>query len=190
MKKLHMILLLALILCFMVGCQDKEAMAELEAMKAGMGVIKPLLAQAEVEEQNKKLVKGYIEELNKGNSEVFKGLLAPDFKYYSPSINPKPLSREETLEFLKLLFKGFPDANYNIKGLFATGDRVINWNVFTGTHEGEYMGFPATERKIETSSILIYRFKDGMIVEEREEADMLGVMMQLGMELKPKEAEK
>jgi ketosteroid isomerase-like protein len=34
MKKLLMILPLALILCFMVGCQDKEAMAELEAMKS------------------------------------------------------------------------------------------------------------------------------------------------------------
>jgi hypothetical protein len=42
MKKLCMVLPLALILCFMVGCQDKEAMAELEAFKA----------QAEVEEQN------------------------------------------------------------------------------------------------------------------------------------------
>jgi ketosteroid isomerase-like protein len=30
MKKLFMVLPLAMILCFMVGCQDKEAMAELE----------------------------------------------------------------------------------------------------------------------------------------------------------------
>ena len=43
------------------------------------------------------------------------------------------------------------------------------------------MGLPAT---------LIYRFDNGMIVEEREEFDMLGAMMQLGMELKPKEGEK
>jgi hypothetical protein len=43
MKNLSMILPLALILCFMVGCQDKEAMAELEALKA----------QTQVEEQNK-----------------------------------------------------------------------------------------------------------------------------------------
>jgi len=46
MKKLCMILPLALILCFMVGCQDKEAMSELEAMKA----------QAEIEEQNKEVI--------------------------------------------------------------------------------------------------------------------------------------
>jgi len=52
MKKLFLILPLALILCFMVGCQDKEAMAELEAMKA----------QAKVEEQNKELIRNLYEE--------------------------------------------------------------------------------------------------------------------------------
>jgi hypothetical protein len=31
MKKLYMILPMALILCFMVGCQDKAAMAEIHA---------------------------------------------------------------------------------------------------------------------------------------------------------------
>jgi hypothetical protein len=49
MKNLSMILPLALILCFMVGCQDKAAMAELEEFKA----------QAAVEEQNKALVMRY-----------------------------------------------------------------------------------------------------------------------------------
>ena len=34
MKKLFMILPLVFLLCFTFGCQDKEAMAELEAMKA------------------------------------------------------------------------------------------------------------------------------------------------------------
>ena len=52
MKKLCMGLPLALILCFMVGCQDKEAMAELEEFKA----------QAEIEEQNKELISNYLKE--------------------------------------------------------------------------------------------------------------------------------
>ena len=59
MKKLCMILPLALILCFLVGCQDKAAMAELEVFKA----------QAKVEEQNKALVLKWYEELGKGNIE-------------------------------------------------------------------------------------------------------------------------
>ncbi len=39
MKKLSMILPLALILCFMVGCQDKEAMAEVE--EQNINLVKP-----------------------------------------------------------------------------------------------------------------------------------------------------
>jgi predicted ester cyclase len=37
---------------------------------------------------------------------------------------------------------------------------------------------------------MITRIENGKIVEEREEIDRLGAMMQLGMELKPKEGEK
>jgi len=60
MKKLLMVIPLALILCFMVGCQDKEAMAELEKFKA----------QAEVEKQNKEVVLKFYEELD--NDEFLK----------------------------------------------------------------------------------------------------------------------
>ena len=50
MKKLFMIISLSLILCFMVSCQDKEAMAELEGCKA----------QAAVKEQNKEIIKRWL----------------------------------------------------------------------------------------------------------------------------------
>ena len=155
MKKLYMILPLTLILCFMVGCQDKEAMAELEAMKA----------QAEIEEQNKEFVKGLLEELNKGNAEIWK-------------------------ECFQMAFKGFPDINWKIQDLIAKGDKVIARITQTGTHEGEYHGIPATGNKTEFGVIPIFQFKDGKCIETREELDALGFMQQLGMELKPKEGEK
>jgi steroid delta-isomerase-like uncharacterized protein len=180
MKKLFKLLSLVLTLCFMVGCQDKAAMAELEEFKA----------QAAVEEQNEAFIKNFIEELNKGNTTIVEEVCAPDFVFYQPSNAPEPMNREQTIEFMLALFKAFPDANYNIKELFAVGDRVILRYIFTGTHEGEIQGIPPTGNKVEISSIVIYRIQNGKIVEEREESDMLGGMMQLGMELKPKEGEK
>jgi len=180
MKKLFMILPLALILCFVVGCQDKEAMAELEAMKA----------QAEVEEQNKEIVKGLFEELNKGNIEIWKELCAPEFAYYSPSTSPEPMSMDVTIECFQMGFEGFPDLNWKTHDLMAKGDKVIVRLTQTGTHEGEYRGIPATGNKTKIGGILIFQFKDGKCTETREEADSLGFMQQLGMELKPKEAEK
>ena len=177
MKNLCMILPLALILCFMVGCQDKEAMAELEEFKA----------QAAVEEQNEALYRGIIEEINKGNSEYFNEFYSPDSLYYFPSNNPKPLSREESQEFVKGFFKAFPDLNFSIEELYAVEDRVIVRLILRGTHEGDYRGIPATGKKFEISSTFIIRIENGKVVEEREDFDQLGFWQQLGFELKPKE---
>ena len=179
MKKRCMILPLALILCFMVGCQDKEAMAELAEMKA----------QAEIEAQNKELIRNYFEELDSGNVEILMEAFAPNALIYYPS-NAKPMSREEESEFHKIVFRAFPDSYHGIEELISAGDKVIVRMLFTGTHKGEFQGIPPTEKKIEVSVMLIFRIEDGRVVELRREVDMLGLMMQLGMELKPKEGEK
>ena len=144
MKKLLVILPLALILCFTVGCQDKAAMAELEEFKA----------QAVVEEQNEEIVRHFIEELNKGNLGIVEEVYAPDYVFYSPSNTPEPKTREEVIEFGKMVLTAFPDANWSIKELFAAEDKIIVWNIFTGTHEGEFQGLPPTGNKVEVSSIL------------------------------------
>ncbi len=177
MKKLLLILPLALILCFMVGCQDKEAMAELEEFKA----------QAEVEEQNKEIVKRFWEEFNKGNAEIYKELFASDYTYYAPSNSPQPMSREEIMEFMKTFFEAFPESIWSIEDLIAAGDKVIVRFFYKGTHEGEFLSVPATGNKVEMGGIIITRIENGKIVEDRDESDMFGFMQQLGMELKPKE---
>ncbi len=180
MKKLLIILPLALILCFMVGCQDKEAMAELEAMKA----------QAEVEEQNKELARKMMEAWGKGDFVSYKELLAPDFVFYFPSNSPNPMSPDELIEFAKMYRKAIADISWNMEELIASEDKVIIRFIEKGTHVGEFMGIPATGNKYETSGIGIIRIENGKIVEMREEFDMLGLYQQLGMELKPKEGEK
>jgi len=177
MKKLFMILPLALILCFVVSCQDKEAMAELEEFKA----------QAEVEKQNEALYRGIIEEINKGNSEYFNEFYSPDSLYYMVSNSPKPLSREEYQGFVKGFFKAFPDLNFSIEELYTVGDRVIARLILRGTHKGTWRGIPATGNKFEMSSTFIVRIENGKVVEEREDFDQLGFLQQLGWELKLKE---
>ena len=175
-----MILPLALILCFLVGCQDKEAMAELEEFKA----------QAEVEEQNKELVKRMYDAFNERDFEAYKEVVAPEYAWYLPSRNTKPISREETIEFGKMLRNAFPDFSYSIEELIAEDDIVISRFIFRGTHEGEFQGIPATGNKVEMSGFMMTRIENGKIVEDKEEVDQLGFMQQLGMELKPKKAEK
>ena len=180
MKNLLMIIPLVTLFCFTFSCQDKEAMAELEEMKA----------QAELEEQNKDVVCKFLEELDRGNIENVMELFAPNFLWYTPSNSPNPMSREETHEYLKMVLIAFPKWQHKIEEIIAVGDKVITRAIDYTTHEGEFQGIPATSNKVEFGVIVIWCIEDGKIVEMREEGDMLGFMQQLGMELKPKEAEK
>jgi steroid delta-isomerase-like uncharacterized protein len=177
MKKLFLVLTLALILCFAFACQDKEEMAALEEFRA----------KAALEEQNKEIVKREMELWGKGDFEAFKELFAPEYVYHSPSAAPKPKSLEEAIEGAKIIHNAFPDSSLTIEELFAAGDRVVIRWIYKGTHEGEFMGIPPTGNKLEFGGIAITRIENGKIVEEWEDYDALGMMQQLGMELKPKE---
>jgi steroid delta-isomerase-like uncharacterized protein len=176
MKKLFMILSLALILCFIVGCQDKEAMAELEEFRA----------QAELEEQNKALVLKWYEELDKANIEACIEMFSQDFLWYAPSNSPTPMSKKKSQKYMIEGSKSFPKMIHKIEEIMTSGDKVIARTVDYLTHEGEYLGIPATGKEIEFSVIVIFQVKDGKIVELREEVDLLGAIQQIGIELKPK----
>jgi steroid delta-isomerase-like uncharacterized protein len=176
MKKILMILPLTMILCFMVGCQDKEAMAELEAMKA----------QAELEEQNIELVRNSTDAWRERNYETIREFFAPNFSYYSPS-NSKPLNQDEMIEKVQMFLKAFPDLTVIYEDIIAKGDNVIVREITRCTHQVEAYGIPPTGNEIEYSEIAIFRIENGKIAEVRIEPDSLGFMQQLGMELKPKD---
>jgi steroid delta-isomerase-like uncharacterized protein len=180
MKKLLCVVPLVILFCFTIACQDKAAMAELEKYKA----------QAKTEEQNMTLYRKTIEELNKGNVEFYRETMAPDYVYYLPSANPKSMSSKEVIGMIKTNMEGFPDVNWSIEEQVAEGDMVISRLIIKGTHTATYQGIPATGNKVEFGLINWCRLKDGKIIEEREEADILGMMQQLGFEPKPKEVKK
>jgi len=179
MKKLSLILALALILCFMVGCQDKEAMAELEAMKA----------QAEAEEQNKASFRYMLEEADKGNYAAWEEVCSPDYICHFAG-SPKPMSLEEHIQANRSFLVAFPDFHHEINDMVAEAGKVTARVTLTGTHDGEFMGIPPTGNKIEYTAVLTARFADKRIVELWGVADMMTLMQQLGMELKSKEGEK
>jgi steroid delta-isomerase-like uncharacterized protein len=155
-------------------------MAELEAMKA----------QAQVEKQNKEIVRKWIKMFDEGNLEGVMELFAPDLLWYSPSNSPTPMSKDESHEFLVMILKAFPEWSHKIEEIMAVGNKVITRQIDITTQTGEFQGIPATGNKVDFSVMVIWSLENGKIVEMREEGDMLGFMQQLGMELKPKEGEK
>ncbi len=175
MKNPITLVFLALVLCFTISCQDKAAMAELEAFRA----------QAEVEEQNKQVVRDFFRLWGAFDNEAVKVLLDPGLSYYTPSNATSPLSRDDTLDVNLAIQKAFPDVKRVIKELTAEGNKVTCRFVATATHTGDYQGITPTGNKVEVGNIAIFTIEDGKIVEYRDEYDGSGMMKQLGMELTP-----
>lgn len=166
-----------LLLGLTFSCSKEPAQMNMETLRA----------QAQTEAQNLALVKSMWAAWISGDYDAYRNTLAPEYVWRSPSNIPQPLSREQTIEAGRALRQAFPDAAYDLVEMIAAGDKVITRFVMRATHLGEFQGIPATGKKTELSGIAIVRIENGKAVEEREESDMLGLIQQLGLELKPKE---
>jgi steroid delta-isomerase-like uncharacterized protein len=92
-----------------------------------------------------------------------------------------PPTREGLKQKYTLLRAGFPDFGFMIEDLFGVDDRVAVRVTVRGTHEGEFMGQPATGRRFAVPSVGIFRIADGRIVEHWGIFDQLAMLAQLGV---------
>ena len=133
-----------------------------------------------IEENKAKFRLVYDEILNKGKIELFDELCASNFVKHT--LQPgADYGIEGSKQSVLMLRAAFPDITYTVEDLIAEGDKVVaRWNA-QGTHTGEFMGIPPTNKPVRFSGIEIIRVVDGQAVEEWEELDRLGLMTQLGV---------
>jgi hypothetical protein len=78
-------------------------------------------------------------------------------------------------------YDAFPDVHLTIDDMVVEGDKAAMRYTMTGTHKGEFMGIPPTNKKLTMWGINIARIAGGKIVEAWERADTLSMMQQLGL---------
>ncbi len=74
---------------------------------------------------------------------------------------------------------GFPDGRHEIEEVLVDGSHGISRFTFTGTHDGDFRGIPATGAKVKVTGIHIDRFQGDMLVAHRGQLDMHGLLCQL-----------
>ncbi|MGI8624787.1 MAG: ester cyclase [Solirubrobacteraceae bacterium] len=93
--------------------------------------------------------------------------------------------REGFKAFFTALTAAFPDAHIEPATLVTDDDHVCIAYTLSGTHQGDFNGIPATGKKIEVRGVQIGRFENAKIVERWGSSDELGIMQQLGAEVRP-----
>lgn len=129
-------------------------------------------------EGNRKLVRRFVQEWNRGNREGVYAFYAQDFVDHNAQPGLPP-GLEGLRQGLGRFFDAFPDCRNTLELVLTDGDMVIKYGALTGTHSGNFFGLPATGKRVTINHLEIHRFKDGKIVEAWHLEDIFSAMRQL-----------
>lgn len=132
-------------------------------------------------EENKALVRQHITQIwQEGNLDAIDEFYAPNTVDHSlpPGLPP---GIEGVKAYVGMMTSALTNSEIVVEDQIAEGDLVVTrWSSQT-THSGDLMGIPATGKRVSVTGIGINRIVDGKIVESWSEADMMGLMQQLGV---------
>lgn len=128
-----------------------------------------------------KTLRSAYERINAGNHSGFADLLADNFVEHEeiPGIPP---NKAGVLEYFRMLTSAFPDLQMKVDDVIASGDKAVARVTVVGTHKGEFMGIPPTNKQVQMKIIDIMQFDGaGLVNAHWGIADMLSLMQQLGV---------
>ncbi len=133
---------------------------------------------------NASIVRHFVDEvITKGNIDSAAQFVWEDMVEQVPFPGQGP-GLEGLKDVLRGMRSGFPDLAFPILEQVSEGDKVVSRFEWTGTHQGTFLGIPATGRQVRVWGIVIDRLEEGRIKDTRILMDIFGLMIQLGI-LKP-----
>ena len=132
-------------------------------------------------EENKALDRRWFEEVwSQGSVSSYRELASPDLVVHNtpPGITG---DFEGMLQAISIHRTGFPDLRFEIDAQVAEGDQIVTLWTATGTHQGEWGGFPPTGKQASVQGMSLSTYQNGKIFESWLAVDMLDFMQQLGV---------
>jgi steroid delta-isomerase-like uncharacterized protein len=132
--------------------------------------------------ENKAIIRRLYEEIwNKRKVELVGEIISPSHALQAPNVSGSAVGPEAYKRQLMLFLSGYPDLHFRVEDTIAEADKVVACWTFSGTHRGEYLGVPATNKKVSVDGITIHHIANGKIMDSYSNWDALGMMQQLGV---------
>lgn len=135
-------------------------------------------------ERNKaNLQRLYDEVMNGHDVDAADSLITEDRPDHDATFPPEfTTGREGFKKLFGALIAAFPDLRFATDFMVAEGDMVFAFTTIAGTHRGEFMGIPATEKPFLINNADACRFtEDGLICEHWGVVDLASLLRQLGV---------
>jgi steroid delta-isomerase-like uncharacterized protein len=133
-------------------------------------------------EDNKALLRRWFEEVwNKGRADAIDELFAADGLAHGLA-GAEPLRGAAGFQpFFRTFREAFPGMEVVVEEAIAEGDLVAARCTVRAKHEGDALGFAATNRPVEFTGMCFTRWRDGQIVEAWNNFDFMAMFQQLGV---------
>jgi steroid delta-isomerase-like uncharacterized protein len=129
-------------------------------------------------EDNKAAVRRFYQEVINGrNPDALDELLVPDGVDHTFGNQ----STQQAKGFFAMVYQAFPDLHAEVHDVIAEGDLVAVRSTYTSTHQGEFLGIPATGKQTTTNGVEYFRMQDGKQVEHWGGPDTFSFLVQLGV---------
>jgi len=122
----------------------------------------------------------YDEVMSGGNLDLVDELATDDMVEHEEGIPGQPSGKEGVKFFVTAMREAFPDMRAEIGPSLESGDMASAHVTLTGTHKGEFMGVPASDKAFEIESIDIVRLDGGRCAEHWGVTDTMSLMQQIG----------
>jgi predicted ester cyclase len=118
------------------------------------------------------------ESWNSGHLDGYLELYDAEIRLHGYS--PEPMSKTEVRGFYEGIFRAFDSPKLEFHETLWDGDACSIRFTMSGRHVDEFMGVPATGTEIVLPGITVLHFRGQCVIERFSQADMLGLLVQIG----------
>ena len=131
---------------------------------------------------NKAIVRRLYEEVwNKRRLELVDEIISPSHAIHDPTVSGSAVGPEAYKRQVTRFITAFPDLRLTIEDIVGENEKLaVAWTI-SGTHKGEFMGIPATNKKVSVDGITINHIVNAKIMDSYISWDAWGAMQQLGV---------
>lgn len=130
------------------------------------------------------MVRRFYDGMSTGDTAFADELIAPEHEDIPvmPGTSGGPEGYRATVAFLRT---AFPDLTMTIEDVVVAGDRVAVRSTARGTHAGDFLGVPATGRRVEFPAFDFHQVADGRFRTSWHLEDNLGLLAQIRPDGRP-----
>ncbi len=131
---------------------------------------------------NKSIVRLLYDEVwNKRRLELVDEIISPSHALHDPNLTGSAVGPEAYKRLVSRWVAGISDLRFTLEDMVGENEKLaVAWTI-SGTHKGEFMGVPPTNKKVTVDGITIHHFVNAKIMDSYASWDAWGMMQQLGV---------